>query len=117
MGITNQQKGHWGEQAAAEFLEKKGHTLRERNYRYRRGEIDLITEDNGTLVFVEVKLRRNTRFGTPETLVSPPQRSRINAAAEHYLYQTDWNGAIRFDIVAITAQPQLLIEHFEDVFC
>ena len=102
---------------AADFLAEKGYTIVARNYRYRRGEIDLITEEGNTLVFVEVKLRQNTRFGTPETSVSPSQRSRINAVAEHYLYQTDWNGAIRFDIIAITAQPQLLIEHFEDVFC
>ena len=115
MKATNQQKGSWGERIAAEFLEKKGHTVLEKNYRYRRNEIDLITEVNGILVFTEVKLRKSTLFGTPEMFVDAAQTSRITEAADHYLYEVNWEGNIRFDIIAITEQPQLAVEHFQDV--
>ena len=115
MKATNRQKGSWGEKMAAEFLEKKGHTVLEKNYRYRRNEIDLITEDSGILVFTEVKLRKSTLFGTPETFVNASQTSRITEAADHYLHEVNWNGNIRFDIIAITEQPQLAVEHFQDV--
>lgn len=88
-----------------------------KNYRYRRGEIDLIARYEDTLVFVEVKLRKDARFGHPESFVAPPQVKRITEAADQYLYETDWEGAIRFDIIAITLRPQYSLEHFEDAFC
>ena len=110
------QQGKWGEQLAADFLMKKNFTVVARNYRYRRNEIDLIACLRNTLVFVEVKLRRNSAFGHPETFVSDAQAARIIRAAEHYLREVDWAGNIRFDIIAITLQPQVSIKHFEDAF-
>ena len=102
---------------ATRFLQQKGFTLVARNYRYRQGEIDLVMRDCDMLVFVEVKLRRNANFGNPETFVNQAQANRIAEAADHYLHEITWEGNIRFDIVAITLQPQTTIEHFEDAFC
>ncbi len=110
------QQGELGEQIAIEFLTMKGFKIEARNYRFRRNEIDLITRFQGTLVFVEVKLRRNDTFGHPETFVSDAQADRIVRTAEHYLQEVGWMDNIRFDIVAITRQPHLRIEHFEDAF-
>lgn len=110
-------RGQQGETLAIEHLEQQGFSVVTRNYRYRRGEIDLIVCRDNTLVFVEVKLRKDVGYGHPESFVSPSQADRISEAADHYLHETNWEGLIRFDIVAITLRPQLRIEHFEDAFC
>lgn len=101
---------------ATQFLQEKGFTLVTKNYRHRRGEIDLVMRDCDTLVFVEVKLRHNVMFGHPETFVDQAQVERITKAADHYVHAADWEGNIRFDIVAVTLRPQLSIKHFEDAF-
>lgn len=110
------QQGKRGEALATEFLRKKGYAIVAKNYRYRRSEVDMIACREGTLVFVEVKLRKNVAFGHPEAFVDEQQARRITEAAAHYVLETDWEGGIRFDIVAITRQPVLAIEHFEDAF-
>ena len=102
---------------AIRFLQEKDMILVAKNYRHRRGEIDLVMRSHGTLVFVEVKLRRNANFGHPETFVDQAQAERIAEAADQYVHETAWEGDIRFDIIAITTQPQTAIEHFEDAFC
>lgn len=111
------QRGKQGEAMAIQFLEGKGLTLVTKNYRYRRAEVDLVMRSHRTLVFVEVKLRRNATFGHPEAFVSDTQAARITEAADHYVHETNWEGDIRFDIVAITLQPQVVVAHFEDAFC
>ena len=109
-------RGRRGEELAREYLEHRGYRLVAQNYRYRRNEVDLIMQDRETLVFVEVKLRKNAAYGHPETFVEEAQAGRITKAAEQYLHETDWEGNIRFDVIAITLQPQLSIEQFEDAF-
>ena len=74
-----------------------------RNFHSRYGEVDLIAEEGETLVFVEVKARRATDYGTPEESVTPRKRERLTKTAqtylqEHGLEQRDW----RIDVVAIT---------------
>ncbi len=101
---------------AANFLVAKGYEIVARNYRYRKGEIDLIALKDDWLLFVEVKTRTSTVFGNPETFVNLKQINRIIDAAEAYIYANDWHGHIRFDIVSVTMggwEPE--IEHFEDV--
>ena len=110
-------RGQRGESLAAEYLEQRGFSVIAQNYRHRRSEIDLIVRRDDTLVFAEVKLRKDAGFGYPESFVNPSQANRIVAAADYYLHETNWEGAIRFDIIAITLRPQLKIEHFEDAFC
>ncbi len=110
-------RGKQGEEMATWYLQEKGLTLVAKNYRHRRSEIDLVMRDRDTLVFVEVKLRRNANFGDPETFVDQAQAERIAEAADHYVHELAWEGNIRFDIVAITVQPQTAIRHFEDAFC
>lgn len=111
---TSKAIGQKAEQHALSFLINKGYSLREKNYRYKRSEIDLIVIQKNTLVFVEVKFRSNSRFGHPEEFVSDNQKQTIMKGAEQYLSTTEWQGNIRFDILAIDGQFN--IEHFEDAF-
>ena len=69
--------GSEGERAAAAFLEARGYRILERNYRTKLGELDLIAEDGDTLVFVEVKVRRNDRFGGPPSRIVARRRVRM----------------------------------------
>lgn len=105
--------GKEGEKAASSFLEKKGYSILTTNYRVRKSEVDIIAKQGDTVVFVEVKKRRNTHYGMPESFVSESQQERIQRAAEHYQEEENWNGEIRFDIIAIEKND---IHHFEDAF-
>ncbi|WP_400192516.1 YraN family protein [Hymenobacter sp. B81] len=110
--------GAAGEQAAADYLAARGYELLARHYRHGRAEIDLIVrQDSRCLVFVEVKVRSDLRYGYPEQSVTPAQQQRVRRAAEHYLLSTNWPGLVRFDIVALTPTTAgFRIDHFEDAF-
>lgn len=110
-------RGTEGENLAADFLSHKGYTIKQRNYRYKHSEIDLIAEREGWLVFVEVKTRSSLTFGYPEEFVDDKKAQKILEGAEHYLYESNWQGNVRYDIISITltsGKPK--VEHFEDAF-
>ncbi len=91
-----------GERAAAEFLEARGYRILDRNYRTRRGEIDLVAEEKGTLVFVEVKVRLNDRFGGPAAAITSAKQARIARLAQQYVVSRRLGGRpCRFDVVLI----------------
>lgn len=99
-----QRTGARAEQQALEYLEGAGLCLVERNFRCRYGEIDLIMFDTETVVFVEVRFRRNSLFGGPAASVDQRKRQRLITTAEHFLQK---HAALRrrparFDIVAVT---------------
>lgn len=110
-------RGMEGEQLAAAFLEQKGFVVLERNYRYKRSEIDLIVSRGNWLIFVEVKTRTSLAFGFPEEFVDYHKKKMIFAGADHYMHTTNWSGNVRYDIVAINlvnGPPK--IHHIEDAF-
>lgn len=111
---TTKLKGQIAESKAAKYFQQNGFKLLEKNYRYRRAEIDLVVGKADLLVFVEVKYRKSNDYGEPEQFVTTNQQTKILEAADEYIHQNNWNGNIRFDIVAINAQGDL--EHFEDAF-
>ena len=76
--------GRWGEQLAARYLERRGHRVVEANARTRDGEIDLITVDHGTLVFVEVKLRHPGRLGPAVEAITPAKQRRLRELSARY---------------------------------
>ncbi len=101
--MNKHQKGRLGEDLAARFLEGKGYRIIERNYRYDRGEIDIIAQEGKDLVFVEVKLRETEAFGTPEESITPFKEEQLKKVAEGYLFEHNLEDqACRFDVVAIT---------------
>lgn len=116
MRTAAQHTGQSGEALAAQFLEAKGYQIVHRNFRYRRAEIDLIVQKDQLLVFVEVKTRGSNSFGNPEDFVGSKKAAMIVDAADHYVHQHNWQGNIRFDIIAILTQPTLDIQHMQDAF-
>ncbi len=111
--------GSWGEKTAAGYLESKGYTIHKANYRYNHSEIDLIASKDDLLLFVEVKTRRGTGYGMPETFVNLTKVRLVKKAAEHYIFASDWVFDVRFDIIAIVLDPDggYEVHHFEDAFC
>ncbi|MCK7580283.1 MAG: YraN family protein [Chromatiales bacterium] len=95
-----QARGAHAEALARAHLEHAGLKLVERNYRCPRGEIDLIMADGDTLVFVEVRFRRSPAFGSAAESVDARKRTRIIAAARHYLLAHPADRPCRFDVVA-----------------
>lgn len=95
--------GRRGEEEAARFLAERGFAVLERNVRSRLGEIDLVAREGRTLVFVEVKARREGRGDPPEAAVTADKRRRLARLALQYLRRTR-RGEVpcRFDVVAVT---------------
>ena len=107
--------GQDSEERALKYLKKRGLKLRARNYSSRYGEIDLIMQDEDTLVFVEVRYRKHDSHGSAVESVDYHKQSRIANTAESYLQIHPWDGSCRFDIVAIQgeAKPQWIIGAFD----
>lgn len=94
------------EKKAAEFLERQGLTVLFRNFRCRRGEIDLILRDGPAIVFAEVKYRSGSGSGSALEAVDERKQRRISAAARYYLATRTGNMEIpcRFDVVAFDGE-------------
>lgn len=107
MPQNNLTLGFLGEKKAIEFLESKGYQIIDNNFRIRNGEIDIVAIDEGTLVFVEVKTRRNTYFGTPEESITG-SKIRFLIRASHYYKLTHPRlpESMRIDAVAILLDEQ-----------
>ena len=111
--------GAEGEDAAARFLQGQGYSILERNFSTKFGEIDLIAREKNTLVFIEVKFRRNPDFGSPQEAVTRAKTLQIGRAALGYLVKKRLNGVLcRFDVVAVRAEgdEQFTFELFRDAF-
>ena len=106
--------GRKGENLAAEFLVKQGFEIAARNYRFGRGEIDLIVKRDDWMLFIEVKTRSSVTFGEPEDFLQDFQMNRIFDAAENYIFSNDWQGNVRFDVISIKLGKEPVIDHFED---
>ncbi len=103
--MTSAEIGRAAEDAALEHLERGGLRLIERNFRTRTGEIDLIMSDGNTLAFVEVRYRRNTRFGKGLESVTAAKTQRIARTAAAWLQRTRQSDRnCRFDIVSISGK-------------
>ncbi|MCI0706972.1 MAG: YraN family protein [Ignavibacteriae bacterium] len=116
--LNRRKRGAEGEALAASFLEHNGLKILQRNYRYERGEVDIVAEDGDELVFVEVKARRTKSYGDPEESVTPKKQQQIRTVAEGYLFEHNIDGkACRFDVVGIffrNGKPE--INHLKNAF-
>ena len=113
--------GVWGEQLAAEFMQKKRYKVIGCNYRCRFGEIDLICQNRSYLVFVEVKLRKNASFGEAREFVGFQKQTKLRAAAALWLQENPSELQPRFDVIEIYAPHGMqtvrpVINHLENVF-
>ena len=93
--------GRAGEAQAAEWLRKKGYEVIGANYRCRFGELDLIAKKGELVVFVEVKLRKNDRFGAASDAVTLSKREKLRKAAASWLASADCTAPTRFDVIEI----------------
>lgn len=99
----NQSKGRHAENQACLYLQQRGLSLVQRNYRCRLGEVDLIMRHGDTLVFVEVRYRRRADFGSSAESVDARKQERLAAAALHYLQRSGATTRYpaRFDVIAL----------------
>jgi putative endonuclease len=103
-------RGAAAEGLAARFLASQGLAIVSRNYRCRVGEIDIVARDGRTLVFVEVRMRRNRSFGGPAESITFAKRRRLRLAAQHYLARLASEPPCRFDAVLLEALDAERIE-------
>lgn len=109
--------GRLAEDLAARFLERKGLRVVARNYRCRGGEIDLVCRDGQALVFVEVRLRRNTAFGGAAASVTSTKQRRIILATQHFLMsQSATDSDCRFDCILLDDVAGDRIEWLRNAF-
>ncbi|MBN1169076.1 YraN family protein [Candidatus Woesebacteria bacterium] len=102
--------GFKGEKYAGIILQEKGYKILEYNFYTRLGEIDLIAEDNDTLVFVEVKLRRSKRFGMPEESVTLKKLEKIKKTGQIYLKKNKLKYyKLRIDVVSLLFEKDELV--------
>jgi putative endonuclease len=92
--------GNQAEKVALSYLEQKGLTLIKKNYQTRLGEIDLIMQDGKSIVFVEVRLRKNNIFGGASESITQAKQRKIAKVAEQFL-QHHGNQACRFDAIVM----------------
>ena len=110
--------GRRGEALACARLTAAGLRIVARNWRCQTGEIDVVAEGPGLLVFCEVKTRRGDGYGTPAAAVDDAKQARLRRLAAAYLHVTPHHPCrVRFDVVAVVwprrGQPR--VEHLKGV--
>ncbi len=112
--MDSREIGALGEKIAAEYLTGLGYVIRERNFRSREGEIDIIAEKDDFLVFVEVRTRRSLSFGTPEESVTAKKKERLIALTQAYMEdRDDLPSSWRIDVMALELGPKGQISRLE----
>lgn len=106
LGTAGTAIGQAAEDLACRYLQGQGLHLIERNYRCKRGEIDLVMRDTSSVVFVEVRYRRNRRFGSGAESVDRHKQAKLTATALHYLQSNKAaaKSPARFDVVSVSVQ-------------
>lgn len=118
MSDWRQQVGLHGEALACAELEARGYAIVERRYRSRFGEIDIVANDAGTIVFVEVKTKTNGSFGDPvEEVTAQKQRQLVAMGQAYAAYCCPPDTPCRFDVVGVDlsgAAPAITV--YQDAF-
>ncbi len=120
---NNIEFGVYGESFACDYLKRQGYQILIRNYRCKIGEIDIIADDHGILVFIEVKTRSNVKYGYPEDAVNYYKQNKLKRVAEYYLLSNHYDMQscrLRFDciamiIAALNEQPKYF-RHIKNIF-
>ena len=105
--------GRKAEELAAALLQTKGMTIVEKNFRAKVGEIDIVAKDKDEIVFVEVRARATRDFGGAAASVGGAKRRKLVRAAALWLQARGWDGACRFDVVAVDGGK---LEHLPAAF-
>ena len=109
--LTNKEIGDWGEQVAVDYLHNHNVKIIGRNIRTNYGEIDILGQKDGVLIFFEVKTRRTENFGNPEEAVNYIKQEHIkNSALEFIQYNQDMKTDWRIDVIAINVRKKNKIQ-------
>lgn len=109
--------GKKGEELAIDYLLNNGYSIVEKNYRFKKAEVDIIAKKGDVLIAVEVKTRSSIYYGNPQEFVNPKKIQLLVSAIDNYVNEYDLDVEIRFDIIAvIKEQNSFKIEHIEDAF-
>lgn len=109
--------GKLGEDLAADFLQKEGYEIVERNWMFQKAEIDIIAKKDSVLAIVEVKTRSSIDFGDPQDFVNPKKIKLLVKAVNEYVSRAETDFTVRFDIIAVSKDATIYkIEHLEDAF-
>ena len=115
--MNTSKTGAYGEEICANHLTSKGFSIRAKNYRFGKFEIDIIGQKQDVIVFIEVKYRAGDALMAPWQAVNRKKQRQLISVANHYLQQAAIDLEARFDVVSIVHSPQgLKIEHIEDAF-
>ena len=103
---------------AAEYLLRQGYTIMERDWKSGHRDLDIIALDGNTVVFVEVKTRRNRLFTEPEMAVDYQKIRNLQQAANHYIKYRHINQEVRFDVITVVGSMNETpsVEHIKDAF-
>lgn len=108
-----------GEEAACEYLKKQGYRILERNFRKSYGEIDIIAQKEEVIVFIEVKTRTTSSFGSPFDAIAPQKLRQIIKGAKYYAYilHPDLPDNLRIDAIGVVVKDGnvVALEHRENV--
>ena len=109
--------GKWGEDLAADYLQRKGYTIIERDWKSGRRDLDIVAKNGNVIVFVEVKTRRNSLYGQPEEAVDYRKLQSLQQAINHYIKFRHIRQEVRFDIISIvgTIGSEPDIQHIQNV--
>lgn len=106
--------GILGEKLARDFLEKRGYLIRQTNYRCPEGEIDIVAGHRDYLVFIEVRTKRGTGFGSPEESITPAKMEKLRTVAARYIQtHDDLPSSWRIDVVAVELDNRDRISRIE----
>jgi len=115
--LSSSERGREAERLALDFLQKQGLHLLAQNWRCRAGELDLVMQDKGTVVFAEVRYRRNNHFGGAAQSVDSHKQRKLARSAQQFLQQHPslTNQPCRFDVIALdkAMPPQWIKNAFE----
>ena len=115
-----QKLGRFGEMLACEYLIRRGYKIIDKNYRTRGGEVDIVAKKDETIVFVEVKTRKNGNFGAPEEAIDEHKQLKICQTVECYLQSNNiLDKEFRLDSIAIVLDvggKKAKLRHKKDIY-
>ncbi len=105
-----------GEDIACKYLKSIGYYIICRNFRCKRGEIDIIAKDKNEMIFIEVKTRKNKLYGNPVDAVNWIKQERIYKVSKYYLYLNRLeNCSVRYDVIEIYKKDKYYINHVKNI--
>lgn len=111
-----QSRGQQFEALALAYLQQHGLVLQAQNVRCRYGELDLVMQHNDCLVLVEVKYRASAQYGSAAAMVTRQKQQKLQTAAHWYLQHIQWQGPVRFDVIAIEGDAPYQWNWFQNAF-